>query len=89
MRLSATELLEGCENTTLPSALMLNDDQLSVALLLVWLMVRFFPVCTAVAVPEDTKALFVAQAPGAQGTGNCVPEKAMLLGPTAHNSATP
>jgi len=71
MRFSATAVLEGCWNTTVPLAPILNEAQFSVVLLLVWFTVKFDPLATALAVPEVTK-LELLQAPGWQGMGNCV-----------------
>jgi hypothetical protein len=71
IRLSAMDELDGWLKTTLLPALMLNDDQFSVAVLDVCDTDRRFPDCTAVALPELTKPLtLVPQLPARHGTGN-------------------
>ena len=74
MRLSATEVVAGCAKTTLPPAPILNDDQLSVAVLLACETESVLPDCTAEADPDVTKPFTpVPQLVATQGTGSCGP----------------
>jgi hypothetical protein len=73
IRLSATAELDGCWNTTLPSALMLNDDQFNVAVLLVCRTDNVLPAWVADAIPVVTNPLAeVPQLVATQGSGNWV-----------------
>src|SRR6516164_10723313 len=73
IRLSAIALEEGWLNATALPAPTLNDDQLRMAELVVWLILRAFCVPTAVAAPPVTNCEGPAgpQDPATQGTGNC------------------
>src|SRR6266702_5694922 len=66
------ELDPGCLKVTVPPAPMLNEDQLRMAELEVWLTVRLLLVATAVAAPPVTNFAGPPepQAPVAQGTGS-------------------